>query len=201
MTSTRDTSRQAVGDVQIIEETEVAPPEGTRIRPGAVLAGSVTALATFLLLEMLLIATDLTGAQVSVANPDAGSWAWDAAAAIVAFLLGGLVAGASVPYRGTDTGALNGIVVWATTLIGMLVFVGVVGGAAFGALGDVIASQQDTLQQAANNAQVTEQTAQGTRDAAGWSATALILALAAAAVGGVMGSKMWPRDRLSLIHI
>lgn len=194
MANNLQTSAAGATDIEILEVDDHGP-EGTRVRNSAIAAGTVVALATFVLLELLLLTSDLSGSQVSVANPDTGSWIWDGIAAIIAFFLGGMVAGASVPYRSSDTGALNGIVTWATTIVGIILLTGAVGGAIFGALGDVLASQQGNLQNAAETAQATEGMAEDARSAAGWAALGLAGTLAAAAIGGVMGAKMWPHER------
>lgn len=187
------TGAPATGTDEIeILQVEGTRPVGSRIRGSAVWCGAAVAIATFVLLEMLLLATDLSGTQVSVANPDTGSWVWDGIAAILAFFAGGMVAAASVPYRGTDTGALNGAVVWATTIVGLVVLTGLVGGATFGALGDLLASNQDTLFSAAQETTITEAMAEDARDAAGWSAIGLIATLIAAVCGGITGIKTWP---------
>lgn len=187
------TTTGRVDDIEVVE-TEDNTTQGARIRGGAVWGGLVVALGTFILLELLLLTTDLTGGTVSVANPDTGSWAWDGVAAIIAFFLGGLVAGASSPYREPSTGILNGVVIWAMGIVSIIVLTGLVGGAIFGALGDVIANPQN-VQSLAQQAPAAQEAADNARAAAGWAAIGLALTLAAAAFGGLTGSKMWPRNR------
>ena len=161
---------------------------GSRLRGGPVLGGFVIGFATWILLELALFALDLgaLAAQV-VPNNDASTWWWSGVAAFIAFLLGGLVAGASLPYRRVDDGILNGIAVWAVTVVALIVMSAVGAGIGFGVVGDLLASSPNLPNadaSAINDAQ----------SAAGAAVLALAVTLAAAAIGGALGSKLWPSD-------
>ena len=81
-----------------------------RIRWGPVGAGTVVAVATYLLLELALPAADLLDADDGGDLPDGALLTVVAAA--VAFLLGGVVAGASLANRDAEDGLLHGLLVW-----------------------------------------------------------------------------------------
>jgi hypothetical protein len=100
-------------------------------RWGPIWAGLITALTTFLLLELLAISIGLQDV-----GPDAdGGDGWvPAIIGLIAFFTGGAVAGMTSAVRGASTGLLNGFLVWAlgTTLILVLSALGL--GQIFGAL-------------------------------------------------------------------
>src|SRR5687768_14589277 len=73
-----------------------------RVRWGPVWAGTVTAVATYLLLEMALLGADLLDADVGSTGELPDGALLSAAAAALAFLLGGIVAGASFASRDAD---------------------------------------------------------------------------------------------------
>jgi hypothetical protein len=186
----RQTWRQPAHSETRHMEREVitTAPRGSRLRGGPVLGGFVIGFATWILLELALFALDLgaLAAQV-VPNNDASTWWWSGVAAVIAFLLGGLVAGASLPYRRVDDGILNGIAVWAVTVVALIVMSAVGAGIGFGVVGDLLASSPnlaDADASAINDAQ----------SAAGAAVLALAVTLAAAAIGGAIGSKLWPGD-------
>lgn len=103
-------------------------------RWGPVWAGLITTLTTFLLLQLLAIGIGLAGIGPSSTG---GAWV-SAIIGIIAFFIGGLVAGMTSSVRGVVPGLLNGFLVWAlgTVLILALSALGV--GQIFGALGNVV---------------------------------------------------------------
>jgi hypothetical protein len=160
-----------------------------------VLAGFVIGFATWILLELALFALDLgaLAAQV-VPNADTSTWWWSGLAAVIGFLVGGIVAGASLPSRRVDDGILNGITMWAVTVVSLVVMSAVGAGIGFGVVGDLLATSSslaDADPSVINDAQ----------SAAGGAVLALAVTLAAAAIGGAIGSKMWPRDRDTTIDL
>jgi hypothetical protein len=104
-------------------------------RWGPIWAGLITALTTFLLLELLAI-----GVGLQDVGPGAGGgdgWV-PAIIGLIASFTGGAVAGMTSAVRGASTGLLNGFLVWAlgTTLILVLSALGL--GQIFGALGNLV---------------------------------------------------------------
>src|SRR4029079_10429229 len=88
-----------------------------------------------------LFALDLgaLAAQV-VPNADSSTWWWSGLAAAIGFFVGGLVAGASLPYRRVDDGILNGIAMWAVTVVSLIVMSAIGAGIGFGVIGDLLAT-------------------------------------------------------------
>lgn len=181
------TSR-VVSEPKTQERTTVIA-RGSRLRGGPVLGGFVIGFATWIMLELALFALDL-GALAAQVVPDADSstWWWSGLAAAIGFFVGGLVAGASLPYRRVDDGILNGIAMWAVTLVALIVMSAVGAGIGFGVVGDLLATSS-TLPGADAAAINDAQTA------AAAALLALAVTLAAAAAGGALGVKMWPMDR------
>jgi len=165
-----------------------------RSRWGPIWAGALTAVATYLLLELVLLATDLLDRDLGQADglPD-GSLLTIAAAAI-AFLLGGLVAGAMMHSKAADDGLLHGIVTWAVGIVLFLLIVLFSTGLAMGTLGHagerVFSGEERQAEAEGGTAQADDEDAQ---ESAGTAAGMLGATLAAAAIGGLVGSKLWPR--------
>jgi hypothetical protein len=154
-----------------------------RIRWGPIWAGIVTAVGSYLLLQLALIATGITEIDAAAGDDAIAS----GIAALIAFFLGGLVTGATAMWQGLDDGVVHGIVMWFAAMVGIIVFSAVGSGVALGSFdtADVFDDVSvDEVEQASDDAQ----------EAAGWALLALGLALAAAAAGGAAGAKLWPRD-------
>lgn len=205
-------ARMPQGDVR----EDVAIPEAynldrDRVRWGPILAGLVTALTTLLLLSILGLAVGLTAIDAERAARDGGiplsagtgTAIWGAVTALLAFGLGGFVAGRTGAIFDRGWGALNGALVFlvAVPLILMLAGSGI--GGVLGSLGNYasglnISPQQ--IQQAAGQAQnqaqgqaqqVTPQqvgqAAENARNGAWGVVLGLLLGLAASAIGGMAG--------------
>ena len=167
---------------------QMALPVGSRVRGGPVWAGFVIGFATWILLELALFAADL-GALAANVVPDAdnSAWWWSGLAAVIAFFLGGLVSGASTSSKHVTDGVLHGITVWSVTVVALIVLSAAGAGIGFGVVGDILAtspSLADADSAAVNDAQT----------AAAAALLALTVTLAAAAIGGALGAKIWPRD-------
>lgn len=156
-----------------------------RIRWGPIWAGIVTAVGTYLILQLGLIAVGV----VEIGEAGSGDALWSGVAALVAFFIGGLTVGATSMWQGVDDGIVHGLVMWFAALV-MLIVLGTFGsGVALGAIDtseafesftsdDInVAEANDTAQEAARNALI-----------------GLVLALVASAAGGAAGSKLWPKD-------
>ena len=162
-----------------------------RVRWGPVWAGTVTAVATYLLLEMALLGADLLDADVGTTGELPDGALLSVAAAGLAFLLGGIVAGASFASRDADDGVLHGLLVWAATTA-VFVLLAVLGtGLALGTLGDTV----DRVRPGFDQGQAAGESEDDLEEAAGTTALMLGVTAVAAAAGGVIGSKLWPRPR------
>ena len=158
-----------------------------RVRWGPIWAGTAVVLTVFIVLQLLLFAFGASGATAGVAT---------GVLALVAFFVGGLTAGASTMWRNAGDGLLHGVLVWALSLLGILALALIGGSALLGPLSSLISSTPDAAgqaTQAAQNANIDPVQALNTaRHTAGWTALALGAAVAAAALGGTAGSKIWP---------
>jgi hypothetical protein len=159
-----------------------------RIRWGPVWAGLVVSVAAYLLFQLLLIALDI----VDVRGGDSSDAVASALAALVAFFLGGVTAGASALWRGSDDGLLHGVVMWATGLVALVLLAGIGSGLALGAIDTRPTFDQFRSEQPAVDRQEANDDA---KEAAGRASAGILAALVASAVGGVVGSRMWPKYR------
>jgi len=159
-----------------------------QVRWGPLWAGIVITLAAYLLMQLAIFAAGLFND-----GGDAGTWL-TAAAALLAFFIGGLtVAGTALWHKVTD-GVLHGVLLWAFATVGLLVLALIGGGTLLGPVSTVAADLvqiQNLNLQDVPAAQVS-QALEGARSAAGWALLGLALALVAAAVGGAAGAKIWP---------
>jgi hypothetical protein len=182
-TRLRDEDRFEHERIGIHNEAETVRRD--RIRWGPVWAGIVTAIGSYLFLQLALI---------SVGIVELGDTAGDAAiisgiAALVAFFIGGLMTGATAMWQGADDGVLHGIVMWFAALVAIIVFSAVGSGVALGSF-----DTTDVFDQFALDELDVDQANDDAQDAAGKALLALTLGLAAAAGGGALGAKMWPKD-------
>ena len=168
--------------------TAVRPPRRDRVRWGPVWAGLVVALPTFLLLQLATLALgwwDIGGSSGTDAD-------WISSVnGLIALFLGGLTAAATAIWRGVTDGLLHGILVWAVTVTTLLFLTLFGGGALLGSLAsvvtDVASIQQSDLPDVAAG-----EAAQTARSGASWAVLGMGLSLTAAALGGIVGAKMWP---------
>lgn len=171
---------------------DVRLPEGKddQIRWGPVWAGLIVALATFLLLEIGFYAAGWLTLDPNDPGTTAG-WI-SGIIGLLAFLLGGLTAGATAKWNSVRTGLLHGIVVWALGVVAFL-FLTLFGGASLlGNFGDVAAQVLNLNQLAGDVPDIgVQQAVDSTRDAASWAFLGLGLSIIASAVGGLLGAKLW----------
>lgn len=159
-----------------------------RVRWGPLWAGVLITIASFLVMQLAIFAGGLFRD-----GGDAGTWL-TAAAALVAFFLGGLVAGATALWHKASDGLFNGILLWAFATVGLLMLALIGGGTLLGPVSTVasdLTQVQNLNLQNVPTEQVT-QALEGARSAAGWSLLGLLLALISSAAGGAAGAKMWP---------
>jgi len=177
-----------------------------RVRWAAVLTGLVVALMTVALLSVLGLAIGLT--TITPGNVTGtfgfGADAWSAISVLIAFIVGGWAAARTAAVAGRANGALNGAMVWIALIPLMLYLLGS-GSATLAALADsaVTTSAQlaaPLIGQAANGPalQATAQALVGQNAPSGISAgslaawgalLALVLGLAAATLGGLLGAR------------
>ncbi|HEX6383791.1 MAG TPA: hypothetical protein VF177_03895 [Anaerolineae bacterium] len=111
-----------------------------RIRWGPILAGVVTALSTLVILSLLGLAIGLTVYDASdpASNFGLGAGLWGIISAVLAFIIGGAIAGytAAVPTQGD--GMLNGAMVWLVTIPLMVYLLGAGIGSLLSAAGNLV---------------------------------------------------------------
>jgi hypothetical protein len=172
---------------------DLAPARRDSIRWGPIWAGLITALTTFLLLQLFAIGIGLV--DIGPGSDGGGGWV-PALIGLIAFFTGGAVAGMTSAIRGPDSGLLNGFMVWAlgTVLILLLSVLGL--GQLFGALGNVAAQvNPGALGNAANSAQgaapnVSPQEAeQAVRTGAIGAFFGLLFSALASMIGGLLGAR------------
>ncbi len=191
------------------------PTDG--VRWGPIIAGLFTALSTLTLLSLLGAAVGLASYESGDRASDFGIGAgiWGALSALVAFGLGGWVAGRTSAFRTPRNGLLNGAMVWAVAIPLLLYLLSSGIGSLLGTAANTAASVaapiagqaaqegadnpalQATAQAGAANLQATAQAAvtpervENVADTAGRTAGAalvpLLLGLGAAALGGYLG--------------
>ncbi|MDG4833485.1 hypothetical protein O7627_29870 [Solwaraspora sp. WMMD1047] len=163
---------------------------GDRITGGPVWGGFVVALASWITLEVLLVALTLTGVTAGPdPAPDQSAWWWSLLAAVVALFVGGLTAGAASRWQGPRDGLLLGVTVWALTMVALLVLSAVGAGIGFGAFGQLFGTGRVGTGQELPAA-ITD----AAQDAALVALLVLGLTVVAAAAGGAVGAKIWPRN-------
>ena len=177
---------------------EDMPVVRNRVQWGPILAGLATAIGTLLILTVLGIAI---GASVLDRNDSSetigtGAAIWGAASLVVAFFLGGLVAGKSAAVAGPGSGMLNGLMVGFAGLVLVLWMTALGLGNLFGVIGSNLQEIADVIQGTGSStgndvqAQASQAGAQlsasfdEVRDAAWLTLACIILPLVASAFGG-----------------
>ena len=171
---------------------DLASARRDSIRWGPIWAGLITALTTFLLLQLLAIGLGLVGI-----GPEDGGGGWvPAIIGLIAFFTGGAVAGMTSAIRGPGSGLLNGFMVWAlgTVLILLLSALGL--GQLFGALGNVagqvnpgsVGNAANAAQGAAPNVSAAE-AAQALKTGAIGAFFGLLFSALASMLGGLLGGR------------
>ena len=157
-------------------------------RWGPIWAGLITAVTTFMMLELLTIGV---GLQDVGTGTDVDGWV-PAIIGLIAFFTGGWVAGITSAVRGAATGLLNGLLVWALGTVLTLVLSALGLGQIFGALGNLVgqlALLQGGVFFVPNAAVDPEQVAQAIRDAALGTFLGLLLSALASALGDWLGGR------------
>lgn len=162
------------------------------IRWGPIWGGAIVAVPVFLVLQTFFFAI---GAITVGPGAGAGSVILSAVLGLIAFFIGGLIAGAASMWPSMRNGLLHGVLVWALAVVGLLALGLFGGGALLGPLANLVGETAILQQMITPGVDIDlAQATQQAREAAGWAALGLGLAVAAAAVGGAAGSKMRPRQ-------
>jgi hypothetical protein len=160
-----------------------------RVRWGAIWAGLLTAIGTFLLLTTAAVAIGAQAIDSGASGDDAGMAGGivSAVIALLAFLAGGYVAGKTAGVIGRGYGALNGFLVWALGVVLILALAAFGLGSLFGAAGDLFGQYQQMGQpqpDADPNAVI-----EGIRNGSIGAFLGMLLPAIAATVGGLLGSR------------
>jgi hypothetical protein len=190
-TSVNDASRTSPdnGD-RLSTQPASADVRRDRIRWGAVWTGVLTTLSIFIVLQLLFFALGWLDLGFDRGASGTTRAVVSGVLGLIAFFLGGAAAGASALWRRANDGMVNGVVTWTATVLVLLTFALIGGGALLGSLADV-ATQFVDLRNAGTGVDVASAT-QTARDTAGWAALGLGLSVIASALGGSVGAKLWP---------
>jgi hypothetical protein len=167
------------------------------VRWGPIWAGLLTALTTFLLLELLFYSLGWLTLDPGSPDPGNSTALVTGILALVAFLLGGLIAGATALWKGLFSGLLHGFLVWALGVVAFIALTFFGASALLGSFGSLTNQLGVGPQQVRSTAEVSDEEAAEVRetadDAAGPAFWALLAPLLASMLGGAIGSKIWPR--------
>jgi hypothetical protein len=169
------------------------------VRWGPIWAGLLTALTTFILLELLFYAFGWLTLDIGTDQLGTRRWVITGILALVGFFLGGLVAGATTIWKGLFSGLLHGFMVWALGVAAFIALTFFGGSALLGSFGSLAHQLGVGPQQVQSTTNVTpaeaNQLASNAKDAAAPAFWGLFLPLASAMAGGLIGTKIWPRRK------
>ena len=195
-----ETARGAqLGGVVHDRDTGDVTQRADQVRWGPVWAGLALVLPVFLLGELIFLALGVLDLGDSVGGATAG--VVTGLIALVAFFVGGLVAGATAMWKGVDTGLLHGILVWALGITAVLLLTLLGAGSLLGAAGNAASQLLDpaaisgAASGAAAEAPSQQEVVEAGQSAASYGVLGLGLTIIASALGGVVGAKMWPRTK------
>ncbi len=206
---------RAVSETTVRNVSQVLNVPTDRVRWGPIWAGLLSAFTALLLLGLLGVAIGLStvdaGAAVQgsvAAETGRNSAIWAGISAILAFLVGGYVAGRTAAVHERGWGTLNGALVFLLALPLLLWVVsqgfgGLLGNASSIAQGlhinlgqlQGVASQAGQAAKNVTPAQA-QQAADTGRNTAWGALVGLVLALGASALGGALGTRAQPADRM-----
>ena len=173
--------------------TERSENRRDRVRWGPIWAGVLAVLTVFIVLQLLFFALGWLDLGFNgAAGTGATAGIVTGVLALIAFFVGGLLAGASTMWRGAGDGLLHGVLVWALSVLGILAIALIGGSALLGPLAQLAGHAAQSGAQPPNVTIDPAQALETARQSAGATALSLGLAVAAAAIGGTIGSKIWP---------
>ncbi|GAA3223864.1 hypothetical protein GCM10017691_11280 [Pseudonocardia petroleophila] len=174
----------------------IAPPDDTgrdRVRWGPIWAGAVVVLTTFIVLQLLFFALGWLDLGYDAGGSATAAAIVSGVLGLIAFLVGGLTAAASTMWSRAGDGVLQGVLVWALSVVLILGLTLVGGSAALGPLANILVQ---TSAPAGNAVPVDPaQVVDALRMSAGWTALGLGLGAGAAALGGLAGAGLWSSRR------
>ena len=167
-------------------------PARDAVRWGPIWAGLVVAISSFLLLSLLVLVIGvqtIESGDVDEAQTAQTGAIITAGLALLAFLLGGIVAGRTSGVPGRAAGFLNGFLVWAVGIV-LIITLTVFGGLGelFGAVGDLFAQLRvlgGGFEDEADRAAVVE----GIQNSALIAFLSMALPALAASIGGWIGAR------------
>lgn len=191
-----DQERPAPDVVALGVDVDAPLPARDRVRWGPILAGLVTALTTLVVLTVLGVGLGLSAFdpdETGVTTLGTAAGIWGALTGLLAFLIGGFVAGSTAGVRIPGSGALNGFIMGAAAIALTIWLVGSglgnVLGAAASNLGELSAVNVNVSGPDADTAFASAQ------EGAWWTLIGLAVALAAATIGGFLGELTRPTHR------
>lgn len=188
-----------------VTHTAVGPENDTinaknRVQWGPIIAGVLTAIATLLILTVLGLAVGSSALEPRDVGEKlaTGAAIWGAISAIIAFFLGGYVAAKTAAVGGVGSGMINGLMVGAAILALVLYLTSTGVGSLIGTLGSNIGDLTNVAQSQGGSNPIDAAQAQASqvstadafntvKDSAWGTLLGLILPLAAAAIGGIVG--------------
>lgn len=175
---------------------ETVEPTNRPLTWGPIWAGVLTAFGLFILFSLIALAGGL--ALVEFGEPGGGgngdvpvdmiAMILTGLLMVVAFFAGGFVASWSGWETDEGRGLLNGFLVWALALVLLLAFAALGLGQWLGALGSVFAGQFSPGQVVPPDANL-DQVGEAFTEAAWQSVLAIVLAMVAAVLGGLVGTR------------
>lgn len=171
-----------------------------RVHWGPVWAGVLVALPVFLVLQLLFFALSIIDLGNTGEGQSTTASIVSAVLALIAFFVGGLMAGSTAASRDSDEGLLHGVLTWAVGIVAILGLALLGAGALLGNLSTVVSQSGGLQQQAGQAGQAAgqidpAQALQAAHQGAGWAALALGLTVLAAAAGGMTGQKIGTSQR------
>ncbi|MEX1142173.1 MAG: hypothetical protein WD399_12325 [Thermoleophilaceae bacterium] len=175
----------------------VAPPVRRDLtRWGPIFAGLLVTVTTLVVLTVLGVAIGLSAFEPDeqgLADADTAATIWGIASAIAAFFLGGFTAAKTAAVGGFEGGVVNGVMVGVAAIAAIVLLVGLGVGNALGVAAtnvEQIAEVIQDVQVDAGEATDAAQTAFENAEGGAWGTfIALLVALAAAAAGGLVGQR------------
>lgn len=165
-------------------------PARNRVQWGPIVAGSLAALGSLLVLTILGIAIGSSAVEPGTDVTDWGTSAgiWGGVSALVALFIGGWVAAKTAAVDGSFAGIMNGLMAALATIVALLVAAALGLDNALGFLGGNLSNLANFTQNATVNGQVTNNSTFNDIEKGAWGTLlAIALGLGAAALGGLLG--------------
>ena len=165
-------------------------PARNRVQWGPIIAGSLAALGSLLVLTLLGIAIGSSAIEPGADVTDWGTGAgiWGGISALASLFIGGWVAAKTAAVDGPFAGLMNGLMAALATIVALLVAAAPGLDNALGFLGGNLSNLANFTQDATANGQVTGNPAFDDLEKGAWGTLlAVLLGLGAAALGGLLG--------------